>query len=156
MSARATHPSDAPSPGRPRGEVARLLGRVLLGGALLFAGTAHLTLARQTFQAQVPPWLPVDPDAVVLVSGVVEIVLGGALLLAPRRHRPVLGWAVAALFVAVFPGNVSQLVTRSDAFGLDTDTARAVRLLFQPLLVLWALWSTGAWRAWREQRTRRR
>ena len=129
---------------------------MLLGGALLFAGTAHLTLARQTFQAQVPPWLPVDPDAVVLVSGVVEIALGVALLLAPRRHRPVLGWAVAALFVAVFPGNVSQLVTRSDAFGLDTDTARAVRLLFQPLLVLWALWSTGAWRAWREQRTRRR
>ena len=156
MSGRATHPSDAPSPGRPRGEVARLLGRVLLGGALLFAGTAHLTLARQTFQAQVLPWLPVDPDAVVLVSGVVEIALGVALLLAPRRHRPVLGWAVAALFVAVFPGNVSQLVTRSDAFGLDTDTARAVRLLFQPLLVLWALWSTGAWRAWREQRTRRR
>ena len=156
MSARATHPSDAPSPGRPRGEVARLLGRVSLGGALLFAGTAHLTFARRTFQAQVPPWLPVDPDAVVLVSGVVEIVLGVALLLAPRRHRPVLGWAVAALFVAVFPGNVSQLVTRSDAFGLDTDTARAVRLLFQPLLVLWALWSTGAWRAWREQRTRRR
>ena len=156
MSARATHPSDAPSPGRPRGEVARLLGRVLLGGALLFAGTAHLTFARRTFQAQVPPWLPVDPDAVVLVSGVVEIALGIALLFAPRRHRPVLGWAVAALFVAVFPGNVSQLVTRSDAFGLDTDTARAVRLLFQPLLVLWALWSTGAWRAWREQRTRRR
>ena len=156
MSGRATHPSDAPSPGRPRGEVARLLGRVLLGGALLFAGTAHLTFARRTFQAQVPPWLPVDPDAVVLVSGVVEIALGVALLLAPRRHRPVLGWAVAALFVAVFPGNVSQLVTRSDAFGLDTDTARAVRLLFQPLLVLWALWSTGAWRAWREQRTRRR
>ena len=156
MSARATHPSDAGSPGRPRGEVARLLGRVLLGGALLFAGTAHLTFARRTFQAQVPPWLPVDPDAVVLVSGVVELALGVALLLAPRRHRPVIGWAVAALFVAVFPGNVSQLVTRSDAFGLDTDTARAVRLLFQPLLVLWALWSTGAWRAWREQRTRRR
>lgn len=156
MSARATHPSDAPSPGRPRGEVARLLGRVLLGGALLFAGTAHLTFARRTFQAQVPPWLPVDPDAVVLVSGVVELALGVALLLAPRRHRPVIGWAVAALFVAVFPGNVSQLVTRSDAFGLDTDTARAVRLLFQPLLVLWALWSTGAWRAWREQRARRR
>ena len=156
MSARATHPSDAGSPGRPRGEVARLLGRVLLGGALLFAGTAHLTFARRTFQAQVPPWLPVDPDAVVLVSGVVELALGVALLLAPRRHRPVIGWAVAALFVAVFPGNVSQLVTRSDAFGLDTDTARAVRLLFQPLLVLWALWSTGAWRAWRERRTRRR
>lgn len=132
----------------------RLVGRLLLGAALLFAGTAHLTFARRAFQAQVPPWLPLDGDAVVLVSGVVELVLGAALLLAPRRRRPLLGWVVAAFFVAVLPGNVSQLLTRTDAFGLDNDTARAVRLLFQPLLVAWALWSTGAWRAWRARRRR--
>ena len=102
-----------------------------------------------------PPWLPLDPDPVVLASGVVEVVLGLALVLAPRRYRPLVGGVVAAFFVAVLPGNVSQLLTRTDAFGLDTDTARAVRLLFQPLLVLWALWSTGAWRAWRAWRARR-
>ena len=87
----------------------------------------------------------------VLGSGVVEIVLGAALVVLPRR-RVLLGWLAAAFFVAVFPGNVSQYLTRTDAFGLDTDRARAVRLLFQPLLVLWALWSTGAWRAWRRSR----
>ncbi|MEX5297175.1 hypothetical protein RCG67_00160 [Kocuria sp. CPCC 205292] len=129
----------------------RTLARVLLGLVLLGAGISHLTVARQEFTAQVPQWMPVPDDAVVLGSGVVEIVLGAALVALPRR-RVLFGWLAAAFFVAVFPGNVSQYLTRTDAFGLDTDRARAVRLLFQPLLVLWALWSTGAWRAWRRSR----
>ena len=60
---------------------------------------------------------------------------------------------VAGFFVAVFPGNIGQWHEGTDAFGLDSDTKRFVRLLFQPLLVVWALWSTGAttWlaRRWR-------
>jgi len=56
------------------------------------------------------------------------------------------GWIVAAFFVVIFPGNISQFVNRVDAFGLTSDLARGARLLLQPLLVLWALWSTGAWR----------
>ena len=133
---------------------ARTVGRVALGAFLGFTGTAHLTVSRVEFQAQVPPWLPLNPDVVVVGSGVVEIVLAAALLATPRRHRWLVGWVVAAFFVAVFPGNISQYVTGTDGFGLDTDTARAARLAFQPLLVLWALWSTGAWRAWRDRRRR--
>jgi uncharacterized membrane protein len=135
----------------PATSLPRTLARVLLGLVLLGAGISHLTVARQEFTAQVPAWMPVPDDAVVLGSGVVEIVLGAALVVLPRR-RVLLGWLAAAFFVAVFPGNISQYLTRTDAFGLDTDRARAVRLLFQPLLVLWALWSTGAWRAWRRSR----
>lgn len=122
--------------------------RTLLGAALVVAGLAHLSWARTEFLAQVPGWVPVDADLVVVLSGIVEIVLGAALVLLPR-HRVVLGWATAALFVAVFPGNVSQYVDGDAAFGLDTDAARAVRLAFQPVLVVLALWSTGAWAAWR-------
>lgn len=129
---------------RPATSSLQTAARLLLGAALVYAGTAHLTFARQAFQAQVPAWLPLDADFVVLASGVVEIALGLALLLL-RRQRVAVGWVVAAFFVAVFPGNISQYVTRADAFGLDTDRERFVRLLFQPLLVLWALWSTGAW-----------
>ena len=134
---------------------ARLVGRLLLGGALLVAGFSHLTSAREEFQAQVPPWFPADPDLVVVVSGAIEIALGAALVVVPRRLRWAVGLVVAGFFVAVFPGNISQLVTRTDAFGLDSDLARVLRLPFQPVLVLWALWSTGAWRAWRAWRVRR-
>lgn len=127
---------------------ARTAARWLLGLGLAGAGAAHLTVAREEFQAQVPGWLPVDADLVVVGSGVVEIALGVALL-AQRRRRAAVGWITAAFFVAVFPGNVAQYAQGTDAFGLDTDRARFVRLFFQPLLVVWALWSTGAWRAWR-------
>lgn len=126
----------------------RTCARYLLGAFLVFAGVAHVSFARTTFYAQIPPWLPLDADVVVIASGIVEIALGAALLVVGRWRVP-LGWLVAALFVIVFPGNVSQFLTHSDAFGLDSDRARAIRLLFQPLLVLWALWCTGAWAAWR-------
>jgi uncharacterized membrane protein len=95
-----------------------------------------------TFQAQVPTWLPLSPDFVVLASGVVEITLGLALASLQRRRE--VGIATALFFIAIFPGNISQFVNHIDAFGLDSDRARAIRLLFQPLLVLWALWSTTA------------
>lgn len=140
----------APSPTLPS-STSRTLGRIALGGVMLLAGTAHLTTQREEFQAQVPPWLPADPDAVVVASGVVELALGAALIALPRR-RVTIGWIVAAFFVAIFPGNVSQYVTASDAFGLDSDQARLVRLFFQPLLVAWALWSTGAWATRRARR----
>jgi uncharacterized membrane protein len=126
----------------------RRLARLLLGAALVFAGVSHLTFARASFYAQVPPYLPLNVDFVVIASGIVEIALGLGLLLVARWRVP-LGWLTAALFVAVFPGNVSQYLTHSDAFGLDSDRSRAIRLAFQPLLVIWALWSTGAWAAWR-------
>ena len=119
--------------------------RWLLGLSLCGAGFSHLTWARTEFQAQVPPWVPMDADGVVILSGIVEIGLGAALILL-RRQRVAIGWIVAAFFVAIFPGNISQYVNGISAFGLTTDTSRFVRLFFQPVLIIWALWSTGAWR----------
>lgn len=116
--------------------------RYVLGVFMLVAGIAHLTFARGEFQAQVPSWLPLDPDLVVLGSGLVEIALGLALLLL-RRHRRWVGIALAVFFVLVFPGNIAQYVEGRDGFGLDTDRARLVRLFFQPVLVLLALWAAG-------------
>jgi uncharacterized membrane protein len=115
-----------------------------LGAALIYAGVGHFTFSRLAFQAQVPPWLPLDPDFVVLASGAVEIALGLGLIFV-ARYRKQIGWLTAAFFLAIFPGNISQYLTQTDAFGLNTDEARAIRLLFQPLLIIWALWATAAW-----------
>ncbi|MGL4648351.1 MAG: DoxX family protein [Caldilineaceae bacterium] len=119
--------------------------RILLGAALIFAGISHLTFARAEFLAQVPTWLPVNADLVVVASGIVEITLGVALIFA-RKQRALVGLATAAFFILIFPGNISQYVNQIDAFGLSTDQARLNRLFFQPVLVAWALVATGAWR----------
>jgi uncharacterized membrane protein len=122
--------------------VTRTLARWALGAVLAGAGVAHLTVAREEFRAQVPDWFPVDDDAVVVGSGLVELALGSALLVAPRRHRRAVGAATAAFFVAIFPGNVAQYLEGTDAFGLDTDAKRLARLPFQAVLVAWAWWCT--------------
>ena len=97
------------------------------------------------FRAQVPPWFPVDADTVVVASGIAEIGLGAALLVLWRQPlRAWVGALTALFFIAIFPGNISQYVEQRDAFGLDTDTKRAVRLAFQPVLVAWAISATDA------------
>jgi uncharacterized membrane protein len=127
--------------------------RFLLGLFLLFAGISHLSFARVDFLAQVPRWVPLNPDLVVVLSGIVEICLGTALMILPK-YRVFFGWITAAFFVAIFPGNIAQFTNGIDAFGLNSDLDRGIRLLFQPVLVLWALWSSGAWRAWRNSRVK--
>ena len=128
----------------------RLLGRLVLGAFFGFAGLGHF-FARDAFTAQVPPWMPFT-DAVIYVSGVIEIAFALALFFAPARWRPRLGWVLAAFLVVIFPGNISQYVNDRDQFGMTSDGARLARLFFQPVFVAWALWCTGAWATYRERR----
>ena len=118
--------------------------QMLLGAALAYAGIGHLSTNRTEFQAQVPTLLKDYADCVVLASGVVEILLGLGLI-GLWKYRTIIGWTTALFFVAIFWGNISQYINGTDAFGLNSDRARFIRLLFQPLLVAWALLSTGAW-----------
>jgi uncharacterized membrane protein len=120
--------------------------RILLGLNLLFAGVSHLTFARMEFVAQVPSWVPLSDDLVVVLSGIVEILLGLALIALPK-WKVMTGWFVALFFVIIFPGNIAQYINQTDAFGLNTDLARLIRLFFQPVLIVWALWSTAALKA---------
>ena len=121
--------------------------RIVLALFMVFAGFSHLTFNRIDFQAQVPDWVPLSKDLVVVLSGVVEIALG-LMLLFWKKQRVNIGWALAVFFILVFPGNVAQYIGEKDAFGaLDTNSARLIRLFFQPVLIAWALWSTGAWQS---------
>jgi uncharacterized membrane protein len=121
--------------------------RILLALFMIFAGFSHLTFNRIEFQAQVPDWVPLGKDLVVILSGFVEMTLGLGLLFW-KKYRVEFGWALAIFYVLIFPGNISQYLSGTDAFGaLNSDRARLIRLFFQPILVIWALWSSGAWRA---------
>ena len=121
---------------------AQTVARIALGAAMVGAGVLHLTSQREEFQAQVPSWFPLPDDFTVLASGAVEIGLGVAFIALPGKQR-LIGGLLAAFFVAIFPGNIAQYVEGTDAFGLDTDRARLIRLFFQPVLVLWALFGGG-------------
>jgi uncharacterized membrane protein len=127
--------------------------RIVLAAFMIMAGAGHLSFNRADFQAQVPDWVPMSKDLVVLLSGVVEIALGLGLAFWKKQGRN-FGWALALFFILIFPGNISQYVNGTDAFGaLDSDSARIIRLFFQPVLVAWALWSSGAWKTWRANKT---
>ena len=128
--------------------------RILLSIFMIYAGFSHLTFNRIDFQAQVPDWLPLSKDLVVVLSGIVEMVLGFGLALW-KNNRARFGWALALFFVLVFPGNIAQYLDGKDAFGvLDSDGARLRRLFFQPILIVWALWSAGSWKSWKANKTK--
>jgi uncharacterized membrane protein len=122
------------------------LARIILGTFMVLAAAGHMTFQRAAFQAQVPDWIPMSKDLVVLLSGVVELMLGLGMIFW-KKERVKVGIALAIFYVLIFPGNIAQYVNGVNAFGLDTDAKRLTRLFFQPVLVLWALWSTGALKA---------
>ena len=123
--------------------------RLLLAVFMIYAGFSHLTISRADFQAQVPDFIPLSKDLIVILSGIVEIILGLGLAFW-KSKRQTFGWALAIFFVLIFPGNIAQYIEGTDAFGvLDSDEARLRRLFFQPVLVLWVLWASGAWKTWR-------
>lgn len=128
--------------------------RLLLAFFMFYAGFSHLTFNRIDFQSQVPDWVPMSKDLVVILSGIVEMALGLGLAFW-KSKRASFGWALALFFVLIFPGNISQYIDGKDAFGaLESDSARLTRLFFQPVLIVWALWSAGSWKSWRTNKSK--
>lgn len=117
--------------------------RIFLGLFMITAAIGHFTFQRTDFQAQVPNWIPLDKDLVVILSGIVEIALGLAMVFL-TKYKVKVGITLAIFYILVFPGNIAQYLNGTSAFGLDTDQARLIRLFFQPVLIFLALWSTGA------------
>ena len=124
--------------------MSRTVARWIFAVALGAIGITHFVSTRG-FRVVVPDWATrlthLDKEAIVIASGAAEIALAAGLIALPRERRR-LGWATAAFFVAVLPGNIHQWRTRRSTPGLDTDARRLGRLFLQPLLVAWALWAT--------------
>lgn len=119
--------------------------RILLGLIMIYIGIGHLTFLQIAFQAQVPSWLTKQKnliDLIIITSGIIEIILG-ILMVVGGKLKVKTGIFLAIFYVLIFPGNINQYVNEIDAFNLNTDTSRFMRLLFQPILVLLALFSSG-------------
>ena len=117
----------------------RSAARVGLAFGMAFAGTAPLAMPTPFLQ-HLPPWTPAA-EAIIFVTGILEIGLGAALLMGqPWRRRA--GLALAAYLVAVFPGNVYVAGADVDVDGQPGGWYPWVRLPLQALFIAWALWST--------------
>ncbi len=87
---------------------------------------------------------------VTLLRPIFRVPLGASLLFAGIGHLTFARTDFYAQVPPWLPVNVDFAVIASGvSFGLDSDRDRLVRLLCQPVLVVWALWSTGAWAAGR-------
>lgn len=97
------------------------------------AGFNHFVHA-ESYLKIMPPWVP-WPKALVVVSGVSEVLL--ALLLLPAKTRTVAAWALIVLLIAVFPANV-QMMLNYFREGHPYRWFTVLRLPLQVILVLWA------------------
>lgn len=103
----------------------------LLAALLAGVGTLHL-VRPEAFDGLIPDFLP-RPRAWTYGSGVAELAVAAAVGNPGTRRRG--GFAAAALFVAVFPGNLWMVVEP----GGFPRWAAVVRLPLQVPLVLWGV-----------------
>ncbi|HEU4513804.1 MAG TPA: hypothetical protein VFR87_11925 [Nocardioidaceae bacterium] len=117
---------------------ARQSARIGMAVAMAFAGVSHL-LMPTPFVQHLPTWVPMREE-LILVTGLLEIGLGAALLRRPLRRWA--GLALAGYLVAVFPSNVYVAVAQVEVEGQPGGAYPWLRLPFQLLFIAWALWST--------------
>ena len=111
--------------------------RVVLAIAMIAVGVMHF-VRPEPFIKIVPAFLP-SPRALVLISGVFEVLGGAGLLLERTRRFASLG--LVALYVAVFPANINMAIHQINIGDSPMPTwAPWVRLPFQVLFIAWAYW----------------
>src|ERR1700712_656074 len=88
----------------------RQLSAHALAALLASSGVIHF-VRPTTFTDLVPSWVPGTPHQVVYVSGAAELAV--AALVANPKTRKHGGKVAAALFMAVFPGNLKMAVDGS-------------------------------------------
>ncbi len=137
LAADRQHPCDA---GAMSTLDVRTAVRLILAAILGLAGVAHFAIPRPCV-AIVPPAIPA-PEAVVMASGIVELLLAAGLVGPPRWRRGA-ALATAAYLVVVFPANIYAAISGVPADGLPPGWSRWVRLPLQLPLIAAALWCTA-------------
>jgi uncharacterized membrane protein len=117
----------------------RTAARTGMAIAMMVAGVAHLVMPTP-FEQHLPTWVPAR-ELLVAGTGVLEVILGAALLLGPPLRRRA-GLALAVYLTLVFPANVYVAVSGTAVDGQPSGVYPWLRLPFQLLFIAWALWCT--------------
>ncbi len=115
----------------------KYISRWLFGLFFIAAGANHF-VNTPFYVSIMPPYLP-WPVALVYISGVAEIGLGGLLLF--ERWSRLAAWGLIALLIAVFPANV-HMALHPELYPWASSLGLWLRLFLQGLLIAWAYWYT--------------
>ena len=129
---------------RSRGEElsrVKQITRYIFGAAFIAAGVNHF-LNTPFYVSIMPPYLPWHL-ALVYISGLAEIGLGGLLLF--ERWSMLAGWWLIALLIAVFPANI-HMALHPELYAWASPLGLWLRLPLQGLLIAWAYWYTRSLR----------
>ena len=83
--------------------------RILLGSFMVLASIGHFTFSRMEFRAQVPNWIPLSKNLVIIISGIIELGFGLAMIFW-GKERTRIGIALAVFYLLIFPGNIVQYI----------------------------------------------
>lgn len=90
------------------------------------------------FTAIVPPCL-IYKKEIVIISGVIEIILGLSLLF--EKTRKIGSWGIILLLISVFPANIYLYISEIPREELNISKAQAlIRIPFQIPLIILAYW----------------
>lgn len=109
-----------------------LVSLILMSAIYCIAGIMHF-IKPKGFISITPKWVP-SPEKMNILVGIVELILGVALLFDATRSYAAIG--IIILLIAVFPANVNhfQKARRKGQGVLIT----LIRLPIQLLLIYWA------------------
>ena len=115
------------------------MSRLVMAAGLGGMGVAHL-VARPTFEAMIPKWLPGDPALWNYAATAAE--LGSAALLSRRRTARAGGYAAFATFAVVWVANLQHAVQGGVVPGvpgvIGSPVAAWIRAPLQLPLLYWA------------------
>jgi uncharacterized membrane protein len=120
-------------------ETLKLVTKIIFGVLFIAAGANHF-INPKFYLSIMPPYLPF-PYALVILSGIAEVILGVGLLI-PQVSQYA-AWGLILLLIAVLPANI-HMATHPELYPTIPSLMLWFRLPLQGMLILWAYWYTRA------------
>ena len=110
-----------------------MISLYLMSVIYILAGLNHFR-APKIYLTIMPPYIPF-PEFMVFMSGVIEVVLGAALLWPPTTSLA--AWGIVALLIAILPPHIYMIQNRQNWSKIPA-WALWLRMPLQGLLIFWA------------------